>query len=416
MNDIITLPRIAFILKGYPRLSETFIAQEIHALERRGLLLDLYSLRHPKDKAVHPIHRRIAASCRYLPEYLYQEPLRVLGAWRSVRRWRNYKKARVIWLADLRRDFTPNRFRRFGQALVLAAELPVDTAHLHAHFLHTPASVARYTSLLTGKSWSVSAHAKDIWTSPVWEKAEKLACCAWAVTCTANNAAHLRTLSPQGKVRLLYHGLDEQIYPLSGSYSSRDGHDAPVIILSVGRAVEKKGYEDLLEALALLPSPLQWRFVHVGEGPLLPWLKKRAEALGIASRIQWRGPQSQPRVLAIYRQADLFVLASKVADNGDRDGLPNVLMEAQSQGVVCISTAISAIPELILDGKTGTLVTPGDRKALSAAIGYFIERPRERERLGQAGQGRLRAEFSMNDEIDWLAEQFRTQGTITDTR
>ena len=328
----------------------------------------------------------------------------------------NYKKARAIWLADLRRDLTPNRFRRFGQALVLAAELPPDTAHLHAHFLHTPASVVRYTSLLTGKSWSVSAHAKDIWTSPAWEKAEKLACCAWAVTCTANNVAHLRTFTRQGKVHLLYHGLDEQIYPLSGSYSSRNGLDAPVIILSVGRAVEKKGYGDLLEALALLPSSLQWRFVHVGEGPLLPWLKKRAEILGIASCLQWRGPQPQPEVLAEYRQADLFVLASKVADNGDRDGLPNVLMEAQSQGVVCVATAVSAIPELIVDGKTGALVPPGDKEALSAAIGYFIERPRERERLGQAGRERIRTEFSMNDGIDWLAEQFRALGKITDLR
>ena len=404
------------MLKGYPRLSETFIAQEIHALERRGLRLDLYSLRYPKDKVVHPIHRRIAASCRYLPEYLYQEPLRVLGAWWSVRRWENYKKARAVWFADLRRDLTSNRFRRFGQALVLAAELPADIAHIHAHFLHTPASVARYTSLLTGKSWSVSAHAKDIWTSPAWEKAEKLACCAWAVTCTASNAAHLRTLSRQGKVHLLYHGLDEQIYPLSGSYSSRDGFDAPVIILSVGRAVEKKGYVDLLEALALLSSSLQWRFVHVGAGPLLPWLKKRAEALGIVSRIQWRGSQPQPSVLAEYRQADLFVLASKVADNGDRDGLPNVLMEAQSQGVVCIATAVSAIPELIIDGKTGALVPPGDREALSAAIGYFVERPEERKRLGQAGRERIRTEFSMNDGIDWLAEQFYTLGNVTDPR
>ena len=183
--------RVAFVLKGYPRLSETFIAQEILALERRGLDILIVSLRHPTDKTVHPVHRQIAAGRLYLPEYLYQEPLRVWRGWRRASRLPGYRAARRVWLADLRRDRTPNRIRRFGQALVLAAELPGDIGRLHAHFLHTPASVARYAAMLRGLEWSVSAHAKDIWTTPDWEKREKLADAAWAVTCTGIGHAHL---------------------------------------------------------------------------------------------------------------------------------------------------------------------------------------------------------------------------------
>jgi len=181
--------RVAVVLKGYPRLSEAFIAQEIAALERRGLECLIVSLRRPTDRRRHPVHAEIRAPLLYLPEYLYREPLRVLRAWRRLRRWPTYAPARALWLRDLRRDPTPNRLRRFGQALVLADELPRDVTQLHVHFLHTPASVTRYAALLRGLPWSGSAHAKDIWTTPDWEKREKLAACAWLVTCTAANQA-----------------------------------------------------------------------------------------------------------------------------------------------------------------------------------------------------------------------------------
>ena len=141
---------IAFVLKGYPRLSETFIAQEILALEQAGLDIEIVSLRKPTDASVHPVNREIKAPVRYLPEYLHQEPGRVWRAWRRVRKLPGYGAARRVFLRDLRRDLTRNRIRRWGQALVLAAELPPGTSRLHSHFIHTPASVTRYTSLMLG--------------------------------------------------------------------------------------------------------------------------------------------------------------------------------------------------------------------------------------------------------------------------
>jgi glycosyltransferase involved in cell wall biosynthesis len=400
--------RFAFVLKGYPRLSETFIAQEIAALERRGLEILIVSLRRPSDSRRHPVHDEIRAAVLYLPEYLLLEPLRVLRAWLKLRRNPLYEKVRSLWLRDLRRDPTPNRVRRFGQALVLATELPTDVKRLHAHFLHTPASVTRYAALLLGLPWTGSAHAKDIWTTPEWEKREKLESCEWLVTCTAANREHLAALAPPGRVELVYHGIDLKRFPRSISQSQRDGRDAadPVVILSVGRLVEKKGTEVLLEALARLPATLHWKLVHVGGGPLKRRLERVASSLGIKNRVEWRGALTQEKLLIEYRNADLFALASRVARDGDRDGLPNVLAEAQSQALACVATRVSAIPELVRDGQTGVLVEENHPAALARALEALISNPARRRALGQAGQARVIESFALDANLEQLARKF----------
>ncbi|HYN11389.1 MAG TPA: glycosyltransferase family 4 protein [Burkholderiales bacterium] len=399
--------RVAFVLKGYPRLSEAFIAQEIAALERRGLDILIVSLRRPTERRRNPVHDRIRAPVVYLPEYLLLEPLRVVRAWLKVRKLPTYKKTNRVWLRDLARDPTPNRLRRFGQALVLAAELPPDVARLHAHFLHTPASVARYAAMLRALPWTGSAHAKDIWTTPEWEKREKLASCEWLVTCTRVNREHLDALAPPGRVELVYHGVDlGRFPPPRGERADRDGSKDPVMILSVSRLVEKKGTEVLLEALSRISSHLNWKFVHAGGGPLASRLERRARALGIAARVEWRGPLTQDQLLDEYRRADLFVLASRIAADGDRDGLPNVLAEAQSQALACVATRVSAIPELVRDGSTGLLVEENDPDALARTIGALIADPARRRLLGEAGLARVRNDFSLQENLDRLARKF----------
>jgi glycosyltransferase involved in cell wall biosynthesis len=402
-------PGVAFVLKGYPRLSETFIAQEIAALEERGLRIRIFSLRHPADERRHPVHDEIRAGVSYLPEYIHQEPARVLRAWWRMRRLPAYRELVRIWLRDLARDRSANRVRRFFQALVLADELPADFVRLHAHFLHTPASVTRYAAQLRGLPWSASAHAKDIWTSPAWEKREKLASCDWVVTCTAANHAHLSALAPAGRVGLVYHGLDTSRFPpIERPAGLRDGSNAaaPVIILSVGRLVPKKGFDTLIEALARLPAGLNWRLAHVGGGPLGKELRQLAHRLGIAGRITWHGALDQPGLLIEYRGADLFALACRITDDGDRDGLPNVLMEAQSQSLACVSTAISGVGELILHEETGILVQPDSPAELAHAIERLIRDPQLRVRLGAAGRRRVAEQFSLAAGIDDLAQRF----------
>lgn len=417
--DHIAMPRntqpfpvpVAFVLKGYPRLSETFIAQEILSLERAGLDIRLVSLRHPTDRKRHPIHDEIKAPVTYLPEYLHDEPLRVLRAWLTVRRWPGYRAALRACQRDLRRDISRNRVRRFGQAMVLAAECPGDVKWLHAHFIHTPASVVRYAALMTGLGWSCSAHAKDIWTSQNWELSEKLAEAQWTVTCTANGAEHLRNLSAEpGRVHLSYHGLDLARFPAPDTERPhRDGRDPanPLRLLSVGRAVEKKGFDLLIDALDRLPADLHWRFDHIGGGGDLKTLKKRAALAGIADNITWHGAQAQDAVLRAYRDADLFVLPCRIARGGDRDGLPNVIVEAQSQGLACISTAVSGVTELLEDGVNGRVCPPEDSDALADAIMALARDPETRIAMGGKGRGIVHERFDHAQSIRDLERLFQ---------
>lgn len=404
-------PRLAIVLKGYPRLSETFIAQEIRALELRGVELCIFSLRHPYDPATHPIHDEIEAPVCYLPEYAHDEPWRVLraalaqcwkpGLWRAV----------AAFCADLWHEPTRNRMRRFAQALVLAHEMPASVVHYYAHFMHTPASVCQYASMINRQSWSISAHAKDIWTISERELRGKLRLSDWVVTCTAANANYLESLAPSpDRVTLLYHGLDFARFDARpDDPARRDGSDPaqPVRLLSVGRAVDKKGYDLLLAALARLPAGLHWRFSHIGGGELLEELKAQARELRLDSRIDWLGALPQTQVLASYRDADLFVLPSRISADGDRDGLPNVLMEAQSQALACLSTRISGIPELIVHGETGWLVEQQDSDQLAQALQRLIQNPDLRRQLAAAGFERVRRDFSMQAGIDRLMQRLQ---------
>ena len=397
---------VAVVVKGWPRLSETFIAQEILALERRGLEIVIVSLRRPTDRFTHPIHAEIRSPVHYLPEYLHEAPGRVLGAWKEARRLPGYTRARRMWLADLARDRTRNRVRRFGQALVLAAEFG-RVGSIHAHFLHTPASVARYASAMLGIGWSFSAHAKDVWTTPDWEKREKLADARFGVTCTRANLEHLAALAPSPDVvALVYHGLDRGRFPAQASERPRrDGSDPwnPVRILSVGRLVEKKGFDDLLAALASVSPTLAWTLDVVGGGALDARLRQQASALGIGERVRWHGSLPHDRVVEHFAGADLFALASRISADGDRDGLPNVLMEAQLLGAACVATRVSGTPELIEHEVNGLLVPPRDPAALAGALERAIVDPSLRGRLAEAGRRVVTRRFSFEEGVARIA-------------
>ncbi len=399
---------IAVVLKGYPRLSETFIAEEIAGLERLGFDLRLIALRHPTDGRVHPVHRAIRAPVGYLPEYIHREPWRVLKAWARLRGTPGLGTAWRQFRADLRRDPTRNRVRRMGQALVLAAELPSDVRHLHAHFIHTPASVTRYAATILDLPWTCSAHAKDIWTSPDWDLAGKLDEARWTVTCTKAGHARLQGLARK-PVHLVYHGLAlDRFVPLPPFRSARDGGpDAePVRLLSVGRAVAKKGFDTLVEALALLPPDLHWTWTHVGSGPLTSALKAAVERHGLQTRVTFLGARDQAEVLEEYRSCDLFVLPCRVAPDGDRDGLPNVLVEAQSQALACLSTTVGGVAELIRPDETGVLVPPDEPAALADAMVRLIRDPDLRLRLGKAGARRVAQHFDARASLPTLAALF----------
>ncbi len=406
--------RVAVVLKGYPRLSETFIAQELLALERRGLRLEIWSLRRPTDRARHPMHADIRAPVAYLPEYLHEAPLRVLRGFLAALRRRRSAALVRLFARDLWRDPTASRLRRLGQALVLARELPAEVAHIHVHFLHTPASVARYAAFLTGRRWSFSAHAKDIWTTPDWELTEKLGDASWGVTCTRDGLARLESLAP-GRTRLAYHGLDLSRFPAAPSRREpRDGTDpqAPLRLLCVGRFVAKKGHDDLIDAVAALPPGLHWHLDLIGGGDLRRALEAQVHARGLAGRVTFHGALAQPDVVAAMRESDLFVLPTKPAPGGDRDGLPNVLMEAASQGLPILATAFAGTPEFITDGVHGVLVPAGEPVALTAALLRLAGDPRLRDRLGAAARARLVRDFSEDAAVTMIASRLRASAGL----
>lgn len=413
MSVSATRKKLVVILKGYPRLSETFIAQELLGLEKAGVDLVIVSLRHPTDTSYHAVHDEIKAPVLYLPEYLHKSPWRVVSALVDSVKKPGFKSTFKRFCADFRRDKTRNRLRRFGQAMVLSSEWPEGGQWLHAHFIHTPASVASYVSSLLDLPWTVSAHAKDIWTSPDWELGEKLNTARWAVTCTSVGYKHLQSLAKDdSRVHLSYHGLDLVRFPeYKRENNSLDGsqNDKPVTILSVGRAVKKKGFDVLLESLAQLPEGLHWRFVHIGGGAELAELQSLAETLHIANRITWLGAINQREVLTQYRSADVFALACRITADGDRDGLPNVLVEAASQGLVCVSTNISAIPELFVNEQNGLLVDPDNSQAMMKALHRVICEPQTRVRLGNAAQTQVRTTFDYHNSIRQLMGLFESE-------
>ncbi|PTM40903.1 glycosyltransferase [Bosea sp. 124] len=408
-------PRIAIAMKGYPRLSETFIAQELLGLQQRDLPFAIWSLRRPTDVARHLMHDQIKVPVSYLPEYLREEPGRVLrGVLRALLR-PGFARLLGVFLRDLARDRTRNRLRRFGQACVMARELPVGTTHLHVHYLHTPASVIFYAALLRGLSWSFSAHAKDIWTTPDWEKREKIAAAAWGVTCTQDGHRELMRLANRPeKVGLVYHGLDLARFPAPPARPARDGSDSadPVRFVTIGRAVEKKGFDDLLAALAKLPAGLHWRLTHIGGGEKLKALQTQAGILGLADRVTWAGPKAQGEVIAALREADLFVLPSRQAGDGDRDGLPNVVMEAASQALPIVATDFAGIPEFVREGVEGLLVRPGDVAALARALAGLAGAPARRKALGRASHERLTGAFSASAGLDRIAARLRASAGL----
>lgn len=403
------MSRIAVVVKGYPRLSETFIAQEMLGLEKRGIELLIVALRKPYDPYIHELHRQISAEILYLPEYVKDDPARVARAKSWARKQPTYADARKLFETDFSNQPNADRRRRWAQGCVFAHELPRDISWIYTHYLHTPCSAARYAAHLSGRKWSFSAHAKDIWTSPEWDLKTKINDADWGVTCTRVNAEYLGGLAKKpGKVELLYHGLDFSGFPEPAATDPMRAGDAdPVRLVSVGRAVEKKGYDDLLQALARLPQDLNWQFTHIGGGDLSEALKTMARSLGLSDRVTWRGAQPREEVIAACRQSDLFILPSKLAKSGDRDGLPNVLMEAQSMGLCCLSTRVSAIPELILEDETGVLVDPGAPEQLAKALETLAKNPRLRRDLGLAAAKRVRTHFSTDPGLDRLAAKFR---------
>ncbi|MHC1726399.1 MAG: glycosyltransferase [Syntrophobacteraceae bacterium] len=382
---------LGMILKGYPRISESFISSEILLLESLGIPVEIYSLRQPRESQVHEHVRNIKAGVTYIPEYVLPNLGSILKSNSALLRSMGSHYLRCFAGAiargiSRRKPATIRHFLQAGHLVHTKLSSNPLIRHLHAHFCHTPASVAYFASELTGLPFSFTAHAKDIYTSEPDQLSRKIEKASFVVTCTRYNAeylsriaadAHLsqprtasrpvaecksRTATP---IHTIYHGIDP-------GYFAFVPPAAPVPtcqILSVGRLVPKKGYDDLIKALRLLDRMgLDFHFTHIGDGENANEIKSQVYESGLESKVSFLGTLSHEEVITHYRRAHCFVLACKVAKNGDRDGIPNVIAEAMACGLPVVATNVSAIPELVVDGETGILVPPEDPRAMAAAL------------------------------------------------
>lgn len=379
--------RITYPVRTFPKISETFIMREVLALESQGVNLSLYALRRPAEIMSHALNGAVRARVSYLPARLAEAFTGFLWTqlFLLLRRPLGYFQALFFAL----RRAEAGGGRDFLQATFLAHALVKNhIAHLHAHFINEPAGVAELAHRLSGIPYSITAHAKDIYLSPKTELARKIAGAKFVVTCNDYNRRYLEALAvPRTPIVKIYHGLDVELF--SKKIPTDQAGGVP-LLLSVGRLRPKKGFAILLEACGLLKiGGHKFRCVIAGYGPLRDPLAARIDELGLGDTVALAGMVTQEEVIALYRQAQLFVLPCQVSADGDRDGIPNVLAEAMAMELPVISTAVAGIPELIEHDRSGLLVRPEDPLQLAAAIARLLDQPRLRQELGKAGREKV---------------------------
>ncbi|MDO5661277.1 MAG: glycosyltransferase [Brachybacterium sp.] len=360
-------PRIAYVLKMYPRFSETFIVSEILAREAAGEDIVIYSLRPPVDARFHPELARVRAPVVQVGRA--SSPRRLWESWGQAAADPRLAEGSSRHLDELLAASVDDA----EQALTVARLAREDgVTHLHAHFASMATTVARLASLVAGIPYSFTAHAKDIFHDDVQEEdlRSKLRDAHHAITISDYNLRHLRSrfgTKDTSRLHLVRNGLEIDRFP----YTPRPAGPTtgPIRLLGVGRLVEKKGFVHLVDAVAALRA--EGRDVQadvVGDGPLHEQLTERIRQHGLDAHVRLLGPRTQEEVRGLLAAADLFVAPFVIAEDGNADGLPTVLLEAMASGIPCIAADVTAVGEVVRDGETGRLVPAGDTAALTAAI------------------------------------------------
>ncbi len=391
-------PRVGYVLKIYPRLCETFILTEILAHEAAGLELEIFSLRPAVDGRFHDALGRVQAEVTYLPS----APPKVEEFWTALRR----AGTKLPQTENVLEVAQPERAGNVYQAILLAeSALQCGVTHLHAHFATVATTVTRLAARLAGIPYSFTAHAKDIYHESVNEQGlrRKFRDAAAAVTVSDYNLQYLRSRFGEDAARLrrVYNGLDLQEF----SYRPADAQDP--LIVGVGRLVEKKGFGDLIEACAILNNRgREFRCEIIGDGMLRDDLVQRAAALGVADRVQLLGPQPRSVVKQRLRGAAVLAAPCLVASDGNRDGLPTVLLEAMALGTPCVSTAVTGIPELVRDGETGLIADQASPQSLADTIERLLQDQGLCLRLAADARRLIEAEFDIHRNTAALREVF----------
>jgi glycosyltransferase involved in cell wall biosynthesis len=408
-------PVLGMILKGYPRISETFISNEILLLEKLGFSIHLISMRRPRENFSHRSVNKIRATVDYLPETLLKPLPRLLyhNLLLAAKRPKLYAAALKTAYRRFLRTHKSATIKHLLQAGYLAHRfLPASgITHLHAHFAHSPTSVAMFTSQLTGLPFSFTAHAKDIYTSDPRQIREKIGLAQFAITCTEYNRRYLSKLSDGNTtpIHRIYHGIDIQLFCNKNEIPRIPVQ--PYQILTIARLTAKKGLPTIYKALRILcDQGISLHHTHIGGGEDREKVISLIKDLNLESVTRLLGTQPHQVVLEHYKNAELFVLGCEVAPNGDRDGIPNVLAESMAMGLPVVATHLSGIPELVENEKTGLLVPSGQPDKLAAAMLHLLTDLNLRSRIATAARQRVARAFDNRKLIRDLAEIYHKEG------
>jgi colanic acid/amylovoran biosynthesis glycosyltransferase len=378
--------RVGYVLKVYPRFSETFVVSEILAHERAGTPIDIFSLRAPVEGRFHEMLARVRAEVTYLPS----------GALRADTLWSDLA-ATADELPGVFAALSAVRGEAVGdvhQALLLAlAVRRRGIGHLHAHFGTVATTVARMAALFAGVPYSFTAHAKDIFWDGVDRAAltTKLREASAVVTVSDYNVARLRELCRDASLHRVYNGLELERFPY------RAPAPREPLVVAVGRLVEKKGFADLVDACGLLARRgRRFRCRIAGTGPVEDDLRRRIAAAGLEHRVELVGARSQLEVVRLVQQGAVFAAPCVVGADGNRDGLPTVLLEAMALGTPCVATPVTGIPEAIEHDVSGLLVPERDPAALASALERLLDAPGLRVRLARAARRAVEERFDVD--------------------
>lgn len=425
--------KIAYILKNFPKLSETFIASEIYRLEKLGVNLKLFVIKPPTENLKHSVVEKIEAEKFYLPatESLSENSL---FRWLKMH-FGDFKKGLINVLKSrpkqtvkaakfafaqavrARKGFLafPRKLylKEFLQACAIAEQILKDKEirHIHAHFAHGATTVACMVSIITGLKFSFTAHAKDIYLeslNPAGFLRRKMDAAEFVVTCTKANQTHLESLS-KTPVHCLYHGLNAEFSDLLKDESAvkipRNGH---LRAIAVGRLVPKKGLDVFVEACGILQKRnVNFKAQIIGDGDeIKPKLNELIEKFGLQNSVKLTGAMTQNELFGEYHKSDVFCLPCRILENGDRDGIPNVMVEAMSCGVPVISTDVSGIPEIIKNGENGILVKTENAEAIADSMQKIYNDRFYAEELATEGLKTVKENFDGDTTAQKLKELF----------
>jgi colanic acid/amylovoran biosynthesis glycosyltransferase len=392
---------LGYVLKRFPRISETFVAAELIELERQGERVTVFAISRPQEPFAHGFVGEVKATVVYLPYRPLREPVRVARALVRALRFdgRGWARAAAVslWPPRLR------GVRRLLRATVLLEELrAAGIDHVHAHFASAAAGLANLARRMGGPTYSVTAHAKDIYHRDVRadELRDRLSSATFVATVCGANRDHLDSiLDERARLHVVPNSVDLRRLGRPPERRPEAG-----LVLAVARLIEKKGLADLIAACGLLGRGARLRLEIVGDGPLRGALEETAARS--ATPVVFHGPVPYEQVLEMYGRAAVFCLPCVIAPTGDRDGLPTSVLEAMALGVPVVTTAVNGLGELVVHELTGLVVPERDPVALADALGRLLADRKLADRLAAEARLRVEANFSLERSVTSLRSLF----------